>query len=1350
VVFLAVLAIFSVFSQPNRLANSAQALTVPVIQSVQTGLPNIEAIYNLGVPTGNVAYPRHLVLDSQAGQLYIFSQDIPRPGNALSGYNLKTGEFSQPVQVNQGDNEPLDLQLDPTASLIYALWQGRYEETPPVLTVIDSQTLQASQDFTGVEAIAAADGRLYTANQTQLTRLDISGKRLQESQRATLPLATTGPLAFNPIANRLYLARAVDGVWNVEIFTADTLAPVASYPAESPVLNILPLPANDEVLVVVAQGDFRVLYRLTSDGELAGLPYELGPNMGAGIALSTQGDRLFFSNGQSPSTDPTAPDNAGPALIGLSSGSDLTSLHNIPLLTNVDDLVIDDEANQAFGLNTYEHLLYAVDLASETVEIINTSVTVRDVLVDSGSNQLFVSDSANRVRRLDLETLKPISETRLAGNLNDYGFKSASWAGELALDRPRNQLYISGFPATVLSADTLAELDILEPGGQLAPDPAGDNVYLSNCGVTILDAETLTDDTTIPGSASRPDGLSPNPCAIYSRLDSTNQLLYSLVSNGVPGSNAGSYLYVYDLSLEPTLIFSDTDISLVGAEPDPTRSRAFVSYIRFSNRRLRSLDTASKPIHYTHQLLGVWGEVRYSPATNRLYLGEVEHNRLLTLDADSLEVIGEMALPLNGGYRLVEFDPETERLYLVGLDGQLLVASTDPSAAGAAAIEPSAPPRPPDGSILTIVSRQNNTLARIESSYGEYFLEPRLYASPGQGQTWHDLSQNLPGMPIQALAVSPDYETDQTLFAGLLRPGQSGGLYKSTDGGQSWIAAMNGLRDMWVEALFVSPDFGQSGLIFAKTSYAGLHQSNDGGQTWQPLVALEPNSLFPIANKANAVAFSDNGVVLTSQVVGDIAGLFRATHQPDGLLSDWQPVFDIPAEQLALSPDGQVALAFGNGLWRSVDGGATWEAGGAGLASVDNLQPGAILFSPTFAQDKTIYFFFNDPAGELPGRLFRSTDLGQNWQPWIEPEKGQIFTSVALPPAGDFLFGDNVAQLTRLAPDSLSWSTPTEPTTVFPLDDLAISPSDGVDQTLFALSSQYGLYKSGDGGQSWTLTGFPVRVYGFSLKKYQLALSPAYSQDETLYVATGRSLHRSRDGGISWEQLHRAETGQPGQQLSFQAQQIALWPDFARDQTLLASTPVAIYRSTDAGDTWQEVLNSGGESSTTDILAFSPNAQSAYARFGYSFSLYKSNDAGLTWQAQPGAGDELFAAISSAVAADETLTVAVEYNKQLLQTGPQTQPWRDLSQALPAELADVTTVAVGPPGTLLIGGQGGVYRTTDNGQSWQALPDDTLPADTAVSHLRLANGRLFVATADGRILTLADNETSWTDISIVK
>ena len=1336
--------LISAFDHPFSF-HELRVLTSPKLpMAQQIELPQVEAVYQLGVPVGNATLPWRLALNGPAGQLYIFSETVSQagPGNGLTVYDIRTKRFVQQAATNQGEHEPLDLQFEAEADLIYALWRPRFGEGGPTLTAVDPQSLQPIQEVAGVEAMAAENGRLYTANSEQVTVFEVSNGSLVEIQRIQLNPAETGPLAVSPAANRLYVARASGGIWQVETFDLETLSQVGSYPTENPVLNLLPRADGNEVFVVVAQADFRVLYRLTSEGELADLPYELGPRFGAaGIALD--GQNLFFSNGQS-----AAPDGSvGPALVGLAI-SNMAPLVELPLPANLEDIVIDQAGQQAFGLYPFADQLYAIDLKTETVEIINTAIMLKDVLVDEQNGHIFVSDTANRIRQFS-PAMELLNETTLTGNMSDYGFNSATWSGELALDSERQRLYVSSLPAVVLEAGALAEIAAIEPGGQLEPDPTTNKIYMSNCGVTILEAETYKAESVIPESGQRPDGLSPNPCVTYSQLDPAHQLLYGITPNGTPGSNSGNYLYVYDLTGQPTLVFTDTNISIVNVEPDPAGQRAFASYLRFSNRRILSLDMAAQPPRYVDHLMGIWGDIRYSPTTNRLYLNDRDYPRLLTLAANTLDVIGETPLPQDDHYQLKAFDPGQERLYFIGSKGQLLVMSN--SLSNEQIKVEAAPPQEPDGAILAIASRAQATLARIEASYDEYSVEPRLYSTVNQGQAWIDLSQNLPALPVQAMAVSPNYQTDQTLFAAVLGFDETGGLYKSTNGGQSWQGAMAGLQDLWVDALFISPDFSQNRLIFAKTRYAGLHYSNDGGQSWLPVAPLDPNYLFPTSNQAGMVAFSRNGVILISQSLPGASGLFRATLGADGVLSTWQQIFDLSMSQLGLSPDGQVAIGFdNNGLWRSADGGTTWEAGGAGLTNLDNLQPYWVLFSPGFAQDQTIYLFFSNAAGDMPGRLYRSTDAGQHWQPWLEPAGGASFTSVTLTDEGNFLFGNQAAQLIQLSPAELDWQVAETPAMPFLIDDLAASPNYEVDQTLFALSGQYGLYKSSDGGQSWRLTDFPVRTSGSSLKKPELAFSPAYAQDQALYLATGRSLHRSRDGGEHWEQLYRIEADRSGQKLNIQAQQVALSPDFERDQTVLASTAAAIYRSTDGGSTWQEVLNPAAEASTSDILTFGATGQTAYARFGYSYGLFVSNDGGQSWQELSSNRDALFSVTAAATALDGRLTVALEFDKRLLQAGGQMQPWQDISQALPETLAAISAVDYGPSGDIFIGGPGGLFKSMNNGQSWQALPISQLSSETAIADLEIVGPRLFIATTTGQIFTSPDGGYSWLDISIIK
>jgi hypothetical protein len=59
--------------------------------------------------------------------------------------------------------------------------------------------------------------------------------------------------------------------------------------------------------------------------------------------------------------------------------------------------------------------------------------------------------------------------------------------------------------------------------------------------------------------------------------------------------------------------------------------------------------------------------MRYNPATDHLHVSDGQ--RLFTLEAETLTVIGEMPLPPNYDYRLVGLNPDTGLLYLAGLDG---------------------------------------------------------------------------------------------------------------------------------------------------------------------------------------------------------------------------------------------------------------------------------------------------------------------------------------------------------------------------------------------------------------------------------------------------------------------------------------------------------------------------------------------------------------------------------------------------------------------------------------------------------------------------------------------------------
>jgi hypothetical protein len=70
-----------------------------------------------------------------------------------------------------------------------------------------------------------------------------------------------------------------------------------------------------------------------------------------------------------------------------------------------------------------------------------------------------------------------------------------------------------------------------------------------------------------------------------------------------------------------------------------------------------------------------------------------------------------------------------------------------------------------------------------------------------------------PTPAISALAISPNYVRDGTLFAGSLEDG----VFRSSDGGRQWSAWNFGLMDLRILCLAISPNFASDEMLFVGT-----------------------------------------------------------------------------------------------------------------------------------------------------------------------------------------------------------------------------------------------------------------------------------------------------------------------------------------------------------------------------------------------------------------------------------------------------------------------------------------------------------------------------------------------------
>ena len=88
-----------------------------------------------------------------------------------------------------------------------------------------------------------------------------------------------------------------------------------------------------------------------------------------------------------------------------------------------------------------------------------------------------------------------------------------------------------------------------------------------------------------------------------------------------------------------------------------------------------------------------------------------------------------------------------------------------------------------------------------------------------------------------------------------------------------------------------------------------------------------------------------------------------------------------------------------------------------------------------------------------------------------------------------------------------------------PVNALGISPDYALDTTVVVSLKGRGLYRTTDGGQSFTSIGQDLLAQNLDLKFVRF--SPDFATDKTLFAATDEVLVESRDSGLSWSVINR-------------------------------------------------------------------------------------------------------------------------------------------------------------------------------------------------------------------------------------
>ena len=252
-------------------------------------------------------------------------------------------------------------------------------------------------------------------------------------------------------------------------------------------------------------------------------------------------------------------------------------------------------------------------------------------------------------------------------------------------------------------------------------------------------------------------------------------------------------------------------------------------------------------------------------------------------------------------------------------------------------------------------------------------------------------------------------------------------------------------------------------------------------------------------------------------------------------------------------------------------------ADGATLASYRPPDLHALVVSPSDPQ--TITF------GHHQGMLI-SRDGGATWRP-LSGAAGKDAMGVALPPDSKTALAAGHDVFMRSDDGGQTWSTvrPALPGT----DIHGFTASATQPNTFYAYVVGFGLFKSADGGKSWTAAGQPPGS--------TMSLAAARSgAAEMLFASTMEGMASSVDGGRSWEALKDVPAGSVSAigEIVFVADRSTVmaaidggrtWQrrSFPRNAGLIAVAPAntnlvyvvtdrrEVWRSSDAGTTWSKV-----------------------------------------------------------------------------------------------------------------------------------------------------------------------------------
>jgi photosystem II stability/assembly factor-like uncharacterized protein len=333
---------------------------------------------------------------------------------------------------------------------------------------------------------------------------------------------------------------------------------------------------------------------------------------------------------------------------------------------------------------------------------------------------------------------------------------------------------------------------------------------------------------------------------------------------------------------------------------------------------------------------------------------------------------------------------------------------------------------------------------------------------------------------------------------------------------------------------------GQPELFYFGSVDGGVWRTNDAGRTWNP--------------------------IFDSQPVGSIGAIAVAPSNPN--------IIYVGSGEADMRSD----LAYGNGIYKSTDGGKSWSH----IGLVDSRQIARILVDPA-DPDKVFVAALGHAYGPNTERgVFRSKDGGRTWQRVLFHDENTGAIDLAFDPGNTNAVYAALLQTRRppwnVYPPSKGpgsglyrsrdggehWEAVSGhgmPTEEVGRIGIAFAPSNPKRIYLIVDAKAGGLYRSDDGGQNWQLLADDRRIWQRGWYFEEITVDP--KDADTVYVPN-TTLYRSRDGGKTFVAFKGAPGGDDYHQL---------WIDPDEPRRMILGTDQGTIVTRNGGETWSSWYN---------------------------------------------------------------------------------------------------------------------------------------------------------------------------------